>query len=665
MTKRFTLLLSAAALCLSPLFGQVATQINSGIEVDSLEGFQADIALAQQGEAHDPAEAANQLQLAQRNYIDQKYHLGKYSPRYFPSNLKQNNPVFPVTACTNVDFETGDFTGWGGAIGDNNLSSFGPLQNIQNGIFSTVPNEVLSNSNARHTIMTNAFGNDPYGGFPVVPSGGGTYSVRLGGTTPNYQGEYIEQTFTVSPASTSFAYQYACVLNSGGHQAAWQPYFRIEVLDQNGQPISPCTQLYVTAGANALQQGFFQYPPDTSIFYKPWTLVNFDLSGFVNQPVTVRFTVAGCTQSGHWGYAYVDCACSSLAAQIHFCPGNNFLFLNAPSGYGSYQWFDPNHQPIPGATNDTLLVNNPVVGDTFFVYLVSQVDTSCHNILPVALQYTTIYANAVATDMSCYGVRDGTLSATGSAGFLPYTYTWNTSPPQTGQTLTGIGAGTYIVHMTDSLGCEAYDTAVVNSPARLDTSLILYSFCPGDPDITLTAPPGFTTYIWIGPNGDTLTNGNPANTTVVTGPQIAQEYTCILWSPPACPIYDSIILNLNPPANFFNPDSTVNVFTPNGDGKNDRFYPYFDYSVSRQTSSGGVPEYDFAALYINTYEIWIYDRWGNQVYYSNDYTQAWDGTVKHQKDCTDGVYFWIASMTSRCKVDQTPIITKGFVHLMR
>lgn len=665
MKKRFTILLSAAILCITPAFSQVFNSPVIGIEVDSLAGFQADVAMMQNGEAYDPAEAQNQLLLAQREYIDLKFGVGKHAPHYFPSNMKQHNPVFPVTACTNVDFETGDFTGWGGAIGDNNTNSFGPLQNIQLGIFSTVQNAPVTDANARHTVISNAFGPDPYGAFPVVPANGGTYSIRLGGTTPNYQGEYIEQTFTVSPNSTSFAYQYACVLNSGGHPPAQQPYFRIEVLDQTGQPISPCTQLYVTAGANALSQGFYQYPPDTSIFYKPWTAVNFDLSGFVNQPVTVRFSVAGCTQSGHWGYAYVDCSCSSLAAQVNFCPGNTFLFLNAPTGYGSYQWLDPNHTPIPGATNDTLLVNNPTVGDTFYVYLVSQVDTSCHNTLPVVLNYTDIFANATSTDASCYGIADGTLSANGTMGFLPYTFTWNTNPVQSGSTIIGVPGGVYVVHMVDSLGCESFDTTIVLSPPRLDTSLINYSFCPGDPNITLIAPPGFTNYIWIGPNGDTLTNGVPNNTTIVTGPQINQEYTCILWSPPSCPIFDSIILNLNPPVNFFNPDSTINVFTPNGDLLNDRFYPYFDNSVYRQTSTGGQPEYDFAAFYLKSYEIWIYDRWGVQVFYSNDYSQAWDGTVGQGKECSDGVYFWVCQMTSRCKVDETPIVTKGFVHLIR
>ena len=301
------------ALIAIPAFSQVANNTDDNY-IDSLAGFHADLALIHSGEAHEAAEAENQIALAKRDFINKKFSLGIYKEGYVPSNWRQHNPVFPVAACTNVDFETGDFTGWAGAIGDNNLNSFNPLSNIQNGIFSTVTNDILSNANARHTVMTTAFGPDPNGGFPVVPpNNGGIYSIRLGGTTPNYQGEYIEQTFTVSPTSTSFAYQYACVLNDGSHPPNQQPYFRTEVLDQNGQPISNCTQKYVTAGANALQQGFFQSTLDPYIFYKPWTTVNFDLTAFMGQNLTVRFTVAGCTQSGHWGYAYIDCSCSALS----------------------------------------------------------------------------------------------------------------------------------------------------------------------------------------------------------------------------------------------------------------------------------------------------------------------------------------------------------------
>ncbi|HET6990064.1 MAG TPA: gliding motility-associated C-terminal domain-containing protein, partial [Bacteroidia bacterium] len=226
--------------------------------------------------------------------------------------------------------------------------------------------------------------------------------------------------------------------------------------------------------------------------------------------------------------------------------------------------------------------------------------------------------------------------------------------------------GTYIVHVMDSMGCQGYDTVMVTEPARLDTSLFNYTFCVGDPHMTMYAPAGFSSYTWIGPGtSDTIAANSPDNYILLSNPVIGQEYVCVLNNPPGCPIYDSTYLNFNPPTYFFNPDSTVNVFTPNGDLKNDIFYPYYDYSVARQTAVAGQPAYDFFDLHIKYYEIWIYDRWGNQVFYSNDYKYGWDGTVDKNKNVTDGVYYWVCQMTSNCTDSATPIVSKGFVHVIR
>jgi hypothetical protein len=991
MNKKVTLLLTAAALYCLPSFSQVSSN-SSDVTIDSLEGFQLDVALQQSGEAHEAAEAENQIRLAKRDYIDKKFHLGRYAPGYGPTIPNAFPPFTPQAACSNVDFETGDFSNWIGTIGDNTAGNTSPLQNVTNGFFTVGPNAALGNANARHTLITSAYGNDYYGGFPGVPPGAGNYTVRMGGTTPNTQGETMEQTFIVSPTSTSFAYRYAVVLNDPpgtvSHPISNKPYFRIDVLDGFGQPISSCTQYFVISDPNV--SGFFQSPhndPNATndpVFYKPWTTVNFDLSGYVSQNITVRFTVAGCTQSGHFGYCYFDCACSALAATANFCPGNTSVYLTAPDGYAAYQWLDTAHVAIPGATNDTLIVNNPVLGDTFYVYLTSSADTSCHNTLPVVLEYTHILPNATSTNPTCWHYNDGTATATGTIGFPPYTYTWLTSPNQTSQTITGLAPGNYVVHMNDSLGCESYDTVtvaetprldtsqsftnycqgnpnlilsvpggyanyvwvdnigdtlsnnsnsivinnptvgtnyyvvlipppgcpvydsisipplvfttiypnptstspacfgynngvltangsngispysyswntspvqntqtatnisagtyivhitdslgctnsdtivvnqpaqldtalfsyrycpsnpnvilyapsgyagyvwtdpsgnpipngtlpysavvvnpvvgsvyycvltpppgcpvidsivipvmnfitvnpnatstnagcwgysdgtvssnptlgiipysyswntnpsqntpsisnlpigtyivhvsdsmgctgvdtvVVSQPARLDTSLFTYQYCIGDPNMNIYAPPGFTFYTWIGPNHDTIAVNSSLDMLTLTNPQMGQLYSCILYSPPACPIYDSVILGYSPPAFYFQPDSTVNVFTPNGDLKNDIFYPYFDYSVSSQSAVAGQPAYDFFQLHIKYFEIWIYDRWGNQVFYSNDYKFGWDGTVDKGKACTEGVYYWVSKMTSNCSYDaSTPIVSKGFVHLMR
>ena len=39
---------------------------------------------------------------------------------------------------------------------------------------------------------------------------------------------------------------------------------------------------------------------------------------------------------------------------------------------------------------------------------------------------------------------------------------------------------------------------------------------------------------------------------------------------------------------------------------------------------------------IETYELFIFDRWGKQVFYSNDINQKWDGTFE-SNDAQNGI----------------------------
>ncbi len=61
------------------------------------------------------------------------------------------------------------------------------------------------------------------------------------------------------------------------------------------------------------------------------------------------------------------------------------------------------------------------------------------------------------------------------------------------------------------------------------------------------------------------------------------------------------------------PDVTLyvpNAFTPNGDGINEIFYPQ---------QIGIDPEH---------FEMWVFDRWGNMIFYTSDLSKGWDGSVQ-------------------------------------
>lgn len=69
-----------------------------------------------------------------------------------------------------------------------------------------------------------------------------------------------------------------------------------------------------------------------------------------------------------------------------------------------------------------------------------------------------------------------------------------------------------------------------------------------------------------------------------------------------------------------------NVFTPDGDGKNDKFIP-------------------FPYKFVEKIDLIIYNRWGNEVFRTNDPDINWDGTdINSGKAVSDGVYYYICDV---------------------
>ncbi len=120
--------------------------------------------------------------------------------------------------------------------------------------------------------------------------------------------------------------------------------------------------------------------------------------------------------------------------------------------------------------------------------------------------------SSVVTDANCNGQNDGSITTNPVGGVVPYTYIWSTAPIQTGQTATGLAAGTYNVIVVDANGCTAYDTLTVNEPNTLNDSTTVNGPNCGVCDGSATANPvggvGPFTYLWgNGDNTQTTTTG--------------------------------------------------------------------------------------------------------------------------------------------------------------
>ncbi|MCC6843703.1 MAG: DUF11 domain-containing protein [Saprospiraceae bacterium] len=93
------------------------------------------------------------------------------------------------------------------------------------------------------------------------------------------------------------------------------------------------------------------------------------------------------------------------------------------------------------------------------------------------------------TNEQC-GMKNGSITVTTSGGVSPYSYLWNTSPQQTGNTATGLAAGTYTVTVTDNNGCTGtFSTSIINEGGPTVNITGPNPNCIGD-NVTLTANPG-------------------------------------------------------------------------------------------------------------------------------------------------------------------------------
>jgi gliding motility-associated-like protein len=124
------------------------------------------------------------------------------------------------------------------------------------------------------------------------------------------------------------------------------------------------------------------------------------------------------------------------------------------------------------------------------------------------------------TDVSCFGGTNGTATATVTGGTPAYSYSWNTTPVQTGLTATNLAAGTYTVTVTDANGCISNANVIITQPAALltgsatVTTLILCN--GGTATVTLTAAGGTTAYSYTF-NGVTNATGVFTGITAATG----------------------------------------------------------------------------------------------------------------------------------------------------
>lgn len=147
---------------------------------------------------------------------------------------------------------------------------------------------------------------------------------------------------------------------------------------------------------------------------------------------------------------------------------------------------------------------------------------------------------------------------------------------------------------------------------------------------------GGNEYTWTPP--DRLNYFNIPNPTGYYPDTGSYGYLVHIRSASGCEGNDSInVLVVNDPYLF-----VPSAFTPNRDGLNDFFRP-------------------LAAGYRNVRFLRVFNRWGQVVFQTNNFSQGWDGTLNGTA-AEIGVYYWVLGVTDRFGNDK---LIKGDVTLIK
>ena len=324
---------------------------------------------------------------------------------------------------------------------------------------------------------------------------------------------------------------------------------------------------------------------------------------------------------------------SSSSLGIICLPGSSTVNLTASSsGAVSYSWSN-------GSTNSS--ISTTVAG--VYTVVVTDLSSGCSTTGTINVQNNTsaptLTANAIGY-LPCSSPSTTTLSALSSNTNVIYSWNGplnginngsNTSIPTVSL------PGTYTITVTNPLtGCST--TAAV-SVTQITVNALAAS------DVTVGSAPlpvnfnnlsgGATTYSWNLGDGNTSNQTNPLNTYTTAG-----TYTVILYAMNgSCMSSDTLIIVVKQGLGVI-----PEIFTPNGDGKND----VFDIK--------GLDAYPKNSLH-------VFNRWGNPVYSAEPYNNDWNGNPNEagktgSGKLPSGTYYYILDLG-----DDQKTIYRGFIQL--
>ncbi len=211
---------------------------------------------------------------------------------------------------------------------------------------------------------------------------------------------------------------------------------------------------------------------------------------------------------------------------------------------------------------------------------------------------------------------------------------WSSGITSTTNTALGLSAGNYTVTLTN--GACATSTVITINPI-INTFTISPNIVIQQGNSTQINSSAGTSYTWTPITNLSCTNcPNP-----IANPDQTTSY-CVNSFDGLCTYTNCVTISVETPCIINKNYSAPNAFSPNGDGNNDEF------CIKGLSNC------------ISTFEISIYNRWGEMVYSSAEADFCWDGKYKGSTlDPAVFVYYLKALY-----LDNTEILKKGNITLL-
>lgn len=218
--------------------------------------------------------------------------------------------------------------------------------------------------------------------------------------------------------------------------------------------------------------------------------------------VVVTDASTGCTSTINISVNVSGIISASTSATSTSCAGvnNGTITIVSAGGTGPYTFSLDGGAPVAGPLPFTFVG----VSSGSHTVMVNDLGTGCNTgSLPVNISVGPgITGNASSTATACFGVNNGTITATATTGSAPFTWSLDGGGFAAGAspfTFNGIAAGSHIVTIMDANNCTVdVPVNVTAGPGVAGNGTSTSTSCPGvnDGSITVTATAGAAPFTW-------------------------------------------------------------------------------------------------------------------------------------------------------------------------